>query len=119
MVPHAQDFGDRLARGFVSGAVGGIAASVLTGGKADTVRIATDAFGNALGNSIVEQAQLAAQRGWEKNGVRLRGLRVQESDLPAWGIKTLCGDQCRPPATGSMKRSWRNSGVRKERGAVA
>lgn len=60
--PNDQDFGDRLTRGFLSGAVGGITASVLTGGKADTVRIATDAFGNALGNSIVEQTQLEAQR---------------------------------------------------------
>ena len=82
--PNAKDFGERLTRGFVSGAAGGITASVLTGGRADSVRIATDAFGNALGNSIVEQAQLSAVRERERNGVQLRGLHVQESDLPAW-----------------------------------
>lgn len=57
--PNARDFGERLTRGFVSGAVGSLAASVLAGGKADTVRIATDAFGNALGNSVVEEMRLA------------------------------------------------------------
>lgn len=57
--PNASDFGERLARGFVAGAVGGVAASVLSGGKANYLQIATDAFGNALGNSVVDEISLS------------------------------------------------------------
>jgi len=54
VLPNATEFGEKLTRGFISGAVGGVAATVLTGGKANYVQIAVDAFGNALGNSIVD-----------------------------------------------------------------
>ncbi|MCZ8384134.1 LysM peptidoglycan-binding domain-containing protein [Achromobacter xylosoxidans] len=60
--PNASDFSERLARGFVAGAAGGVAASVLSGGKANYLQIATDAFGNALGNSIVAEATDRATR---------------------------------------------------------
>lgn len=53
--PNASDFSERLTRGFVSGAVGGVAASVLSGGKANYMQIAVDAFGNALGNSVLDE----------------------------------------------------------------
>ncbi|WP_183004809.1 hypothetical protein [Achromobacter sp. UMC71] len=59
LFPNATNFGERLARGFVSGAVGGVAASVLSGGKANYVQIAVDAFGNALGNSVVDEMSLS------------------------------------------------------------
>ncbi|WP_236756383.1 hypothetical protein [Achromobacter pulmonis] len=85
--PNASDFSERLARGFVAGAVGGVAASVLSGGKANYLQIATDAFGNALGNSVVEE--LAAQTlGAGRDSVQLRGIRVDEKDLPAWARET-------------------------------
>jgi YD repeat-containing protein len=53
--PNSKDFGETLTRGFVAGTTAGVAASVLSGGKADYLRIATDAFGNALGNSVVSK----------------------------------------------------------------
>ncbi|WP_447982563.1 LysM peptidoglycan-binding domain-containing protein [Achromobacter kerstersii] len=61
VIPNASSFGEKLTRGFVAGAVGSVAASVLSGGKANYVQVAVDAFGNALGNSVVESMQLSGQ----------------------------------------------------------
>ncbi|WP_115597041.1 LysM peptidoglycan-binding domain-containing protein, partial [Achromobacter sp. DH1f] len=95
--PNASDFSERLARGFVAGAAGGVAASVLSGGKANYLQIATDAFGNALGNSVVER--LAAQTfGSGSDSVQLRGIRVDEKDLPAWAREA--GSQDLPKVAG-------------------
>ena len=45
--------GSQLVRSAVAGTGAGVVATVLSGGKANYVQIATDAFGNALGNSVV------------------------------------------------------------------
>lgn len=44
----------------VSGIVSGTVASLARGGKIDVVQIATDAFGNALGNSLAKQINIIA-----------------------------------------------------------
>ncbi|NVE01905.1 DUF2974 domain-containing protein, partial [Massilia sp. BJB1822] len=43
-----------LARGTVSGFAAGATAAIARGGKIEIARIATDAFGNALGNSLAD-----------------------------------------------------------------
>lgn len=53
---NALSFSD-VARSTMSGIVTGTVASVVRGGKVDMVNIATDAFGNALGNSIADRLQ--------------------------------------------------------------
>ena len=80
MFPNASDFSERLARGFVAGAVGGVAASVLSGGKANYLQIATDAFGNALGNSVVESLANRESAIAPISNDRGRGLRVTEQN---------------------------------------
>jgi len=45
-------FGTDLARGAVSGFAGGVAAAVMRGGRVSVQQVATDAFGNALGQSL-------------------------------------------------------------------
>ena len=45
-------FGSAVARGTVSGFAAGLATSALRGGKISVTQVATDAFGNALGDSI-------------------------------------------------------------------
>lgn len=84
VLPNASEFGERLTRGFVASATGGIAASVLSGGKADYVQVAVDAFGNALGNSVVEEMQ-RGQSIPAKPVVGLgRGIKWTEKDLAAF-----------------------------------
>lgn len=45
-------FGSAVARGTVSGFAAGLATSALRGGKISVTQVATDAFGNALGDSV-------------------------------------------------------------------
>lgn len=47
-------FGGDLVRGTVAGVAAGTTAKLFAGGKIDFAQVATDAFGNALGNSIAE-----------------------------------------------------------------
>jgi hypothetical protein len=47
-------FGSSLARGTVRGFAAGLTTAALRGGRVSVVQVAADAFGNALGNSIVE-----------------------------------------------------------------
>ena len=56
-----QDFGSSLARGAISGLAAGTAVALLHGGKINITQIATDAFGNALGNSLVESMSTPPQ----------------------------------------------------------
>ncbi|MBR7831585.1 hypothetical protein KDK95_35185, partial [Actinospica sp. MGRD01-02] len=46
------DFATGLARGTVSGFAAGMATAVLKGGRVSVQQVATDAFGNALGQSL-------------------------------------------------------------------
>jgi hypothetical protein len=55
-------FGGSLARSAVSGFVASVAARATVGGKLDYVQIAADAFGNALGGSIVDQIKQNSQQ---------------------------------------------------------
>jgi len=47
---------ERVIKGTLSGIAGGTAAALMRGGRVVVQEIVTDAFGNALGNTIVEQA---------------------------------------------------------------
>ncbi|AUA56388.1 Uncharacterised protein [Achromobacter spanius] len=84
VLPNATVFGERMTRGFVAGAVGGVAATVLSGGKADYVRIATDAFGNALGNAVVDAMQDESSPPSTDRRRSGQGIRVSEQDLAAF-----------------------------------
>ncbi|MGJ7583322.1 hypothetical protein ACSFA3_24485, partial [Variovorax sp. RHLX14] len=46
------EFGGRLARGTVSGFAAGLTTAALRGGKYSAAQVVTDAFGNALGESL-------------------------------------------------------------------
>ncbi|WAI84905.1 MULTISPECIES: RNase A-like domain-containing protein [Achromobacter] len=84
VLPNATVFGERMTRGFVAGAVGGVAATVLSGGKADYVRIATDAFGNALGNAVVDAMQDESSPPSTDRRRSGQGIRISEQDLAAF-----------------------------------
>ncbi|GKS92667.1 LysM peptidoglycan-binding domain-containing protein [Acidovorax sp. SUPP2539] len=51
-------FGTDLARGAVSGFAGGMVTAVMRGGRVSVQQVATDAFGNALGQSLAAGSQL-------------------------------------------------------------
>lgn len=99
--PNATDFGRRMTSGFAAGAAGGLAASVLSGGKANYTQIAIDAFGNALGNSVVEQmrADQPVQRLSSSGG----GLSVSEQD-----IKTFMPDLLSMHDSGTLMEGLRS-----------
>ena len=48
------DFGPKLARATFTGIAGGVAAAVQRGGRVSVQQVATDAFGNALGQGLVD-----------------------------------------------------------------
>ncbi len=52
-----------IIRSSLSGAAAGITAASMRGGRVDITRIASDAFGNALGNSWGEQINASVQEG--------------------------------------------------------
>ncbi|WEF36027.1 DUF4214 domain-containing protein [Pseudoduganella chitinolytica] len=74
---NAFSFSD-LARGTVSGIATGTVASIVRGGKIDMVRIATDAFGNALADNLT--AQMSASSAREQ---RLAAMDKQIDDVMA------------------------------------
>ncbi|CAM3375318.1 YD repeat-containing protein [Paracidovorax anthurii] len=57
------DFGTALARGTVSGFAGGLATAVMRGGRVSVQQVATDAFGNALGESLANVPNRAQTQG--------------------------------------------------------
>uniref|UniRef100_UPI000E202C88 LysM peptidoglycan-binding domain-containing protein n=1 Tax=Achromobacter sp. DH1f TaxID=1397275 RepID=UPI000E202C88 len=72
----------RVARGFASGAAAGITTNVLSGGKANYLQVAVDAFGNALGNSVGDAAVRALNDGPPPAGKAIGttdGFRVAET----------------------------------------
>ncbi|UIP21724.1 LysM peptidoglycan-binding domain-containing protein [Achromobacter deleyi] len=93
LLPNASLFSERLTRGFVAGAVGGVAAAVLSGGKANYVQVAVDAFGNALGNSLVDEMR-AVQSGQQPSSRQAgTGVKVTAQDLEAFAPMPVIGDQ--------------------------
>lgn len=50
------DFGERLARGTVSGFAAGVATAAMRGGKVAVQQIATDAFGNVIGDALARSS---------------------------------------------------------------
>ncbi|WP_256082169.1 hypothetical protein [Massilia sp. YIM B04103] len=62
--------GNELAQRSTVGFIAGTATALARGGKIDVVTIATDAFGNALGESVADKIQLAQERAY-REGVRL------------------------------------------------
>jgi len=65
---------------------------VLSGGKADYVQVAVDAFGNALGNSVVEEMKGAGSIPAKSVGDAGRGIRVSEQNLAAFSPDPLSLD---------------------------
>ena len=57
------DFATGLARGTVSGFAGGLTTAVLKGGRVSVQQVATDAFGNALANSLAGVGSSGSYRG--------------------------------------------------------
>ncbi|BFO56006.1 hypothetical protein AVXHC19_28090 [Acidovorax sacchari] len=57
------DFATGLARGTVSGFAAGMTTAVLKGGRVSVQQVATDAFGNALGNSLATASNGGSYRG--------------------------------------------------------
>ncbi|CAM3573404.1 hypothetical protein BOSP111201_13130 [Bordetella sputigena] len=81
-------FGDNLTSRFASAVAAGTTVSVLSGGKVNAIQVATDAFGNALGNSVVDQLSLGGDLSGQDysagSGLAAGhglGLRVTQADL--------------------------------------
>lgn len=76
-----------VATGALTGMASGTAAAIVRGGKVDMVKIATDAFGNAIGNAIAEQyagtapfaTRRATAQGIHGGGIRDDSLRRDRS----------------------------------------
>lgn len=88
--------GNKLAQSTTVGFAAGTAAAIAHGGKIDVVRIATDAFGNALGNSLADTlsaerptgvATSAGKRGFVENIDRQQ--RAFDALLKASGSETV------------------------------
>jgi hypothetical protein len=79
------EFGGNAARGTISGIAAGMVARAASGGRMNVAQIATDAFGNAIGNSIVENNWGGSQQEQALGS----GLKVR-SDI--WGSTTSYGD---------------------------
>jgi len=109
LLPNASSFSERLTRGFVAGAVGGVAASVLSGGKANYVQVAVDAFGNALGNSIVDEMRLAMPNLSPSNPTLGTGLQVTEQQLVEFAPNPLSMDDGGLPLA-KLRSSLANGG---------
>lgn len=61
-VPHeTMQWGERLLRGTVSGFAAGATAAIVKGGKISISQVAADAFGNALGNSLIGHGRKDSQ----------------------------------------------------------
>ncbi|MDB5838576.1 MAG: rane protein of unknown function, partial [Herminiimonas sp.] len=58
----SEGFGDTLAQSGMSSTVAGVVAAVMRGGRIDMTRIAADAFGSALADSLVAQGSAMAGR---------------------------------------------------------
>lgn len=83
----------RVARGFAAGAAGGITTNVLSGGKANYLMVAVDAFGNALGNSVGDAAVRALNEGPPSSGKAIGttdGFKVAETGQE-WGSESQPG----------------------------
>jgi len=79
-------FAGDVMRGTLSGIAGGMAARMVADGKVDFVRVGTDAFGNALGNSLAEMNWGGSQ---QENKALGSGVKVR-SDI--WGSTASYGD---------------------------
>ena len=87
-----------LARGSAVGFAAGIATAVARGGKIEIARIATDAFGNALGNSLAENTGGASKAKAPFDATDMQSL-IKNGRLTA----SLGG-------SGSPMRSWSGDG---------
>jgi hypothetical protein len=59
-------FGERVVKGTIAGFAGGTAAWLARGGRVTVTQVATDAFGNALGDSLVGSMRNAAEESIKK-----------------------------------------------------
>ncbi|WP_217907534.1 DUF4214 domain-containing protein [Massilia sp. BJB1822] len=76
-----------LARGTVSGLAAGAAGAIARGGKIEIARIATDAFGNALGSSLVENFNDSARRNQLAEDQMRSGREEAQIEKDAWGAR--------------------------------
>ncbi|KHK58654.1 hypothetical protein PI87_02585 [Ralstonia sp. A12] len=90
----AFDFSKSLISGAVSSLASGTAMAVMRGGKVQIEQVAVDAFGNALGQSLAENA--GSQSNSQQEGVLDQAIEQQVP--PAWngGPQTAQGGQVTP-----------------------
>ncbi|WP_192888350.1 LysM peptidoglycan-binding domain-containing protein [Paracidovorax avenae] len=79
---------EKLARASLSGIAAGTATAVMRGGRISIQQVATDAFGNALGNSLAYAMQPEAVLG--------TGLKIKSSTADSWGPKYRFDDVALP-----------------------
>jgi hypothetical protein len=90
------EFGGNAARGTVSGIAAGMAARAVSGGRMNVAQIATDAFGNALGNSIAYGDWGGSQQ--EEVLGNAIGNSVVDSMRPSYGTEEMAQDFARENA---------------------
>ncbi|MHA6916162.1 hypothetical protein ACQUJO_23965 [Ralstonia pseudosolanacearum] len=81
------DFGKSLVSGTAAGIASGATAAVMRGGRVQIVQVASDAFGNALGNSLVASASSTNSSQEEVLGQQIAELQGSPSwnalDIPS------------------------------------
>lgn len=87
----SQAFGDsQLAQSTVSGFASGVTASIARGGKIEIARIATDAFGNALGSSLASMASGGEEQATNKPKTFQEDIEERSRSIPGWTqLKTV------------------------------
>ncbi|WP_415842371.1 hypothetical protein, partial [Paracidovorax anthurii] len=123
------DFGTALARGTVSGFAGGLVTAVMRGGRVSVQQVATDAFGNALGEKLALKAAQGSQEEVARDssgmvaGTGMRpggglGLSVSSGAVNDWSREIDGGIQI----NGSMAPEMGNGGwaiVERNQGPIA
>ena len=97
-------FATDVARGTVAGFAAGLTTAALRGGKVSVARVATDAFGNALGDSIASA-----------NGQSSNARPFGETEVEVWGRVPPGAGYNSPGSEGGIT-NWRNNMTAAERG---
>lgn len=79
--PQGMSFGDKLLARSITGLAAGTATALMRGGRVSVVQVATDAFGNALGSSLGDEAVAA----YNSDQQDVLGARIEElRRSPIW-----------------------------------
>jgi nucleoid-associated protein YgaU len=92
-------FGEQVVKAGMTGFAAGMATAVARGGRISVTQVATDAFGNALGNSISEQMALGNQQdpALGKTFAEDRARRRQANPLLASDLQADTTSEATPP----------------------